>query len=207
MKKLVLLFLLFISFFAFSKTIHISSEYVEPTENLITYQGNVVVFIDSDNFGLKTNSMQIKKIQNKWIDLSATSTVQITFENGTLEGENLKYNIETQLGSIENASLTILDAQSSETIYINCDNLVFDLNNNYFTGTSNKNQVNIIKGAINAKSDKFIYDRENGELILEGNVELIDNEKDIKMKASKIVIDTQNNNMKGEKVQIEIVVE
>ncbi|SHH19453.1 hypothetical protein [Thermosipho atlanticus] len=207
MKKIVLSFLIFVVLISFSKTIHISSDYVEPTDSVISYSGNIVVLIEPDNLSLKTERMEIEKIQNKWILLSATGTVQISFDKGELEGENLSYNIETQYGTIEDSSLTIIDSKSSETIFINCEKLNFDLLNNVFEGNSKNQKIEIIKGSITAYSNKFFYNKEKGELILEDNVELIDKEKNIKIKAVKIILNTENNNLKGEKVQVEIVVE
>ena len=206
-KYLIFIFVLILISISFAKTVHISSDYVEPTSNLITYEGSVLVFIESDNLELKTNQMQIEKQNNKWIILNATGVVEISFNDGKLIGENLNYNIETQYGNINEASLTILDSKSSETILVICESLTFDLNNDYFEGKSVSKKITIIKGNITAYSYEFTYDKNKGIIVLNKDVELIDNNKNIKLIAEKITLDTESNNMKAEKVQVEIVVE
>jgi len=181
MKKfLIFVIMIIFTFLSYAKTVHISADFVEPTDNLITYEGSVLVFIDSDNLKLETNNMQIKKENNKWINLTTESTVLIFFNDGELMGKNLNYNIETQNGNIEEASLTILDSKSSETIFVVCDILNFDLKNNYFEGKSISQKIKIIKGNISANSYEFIYNKDEGIIVLNQEVELIDNNKNIK---------------------------
>ncbi|ABR31246.1 hypothetical protein SU69_07085 [Thermosipho melanesiensis] len=207
MKKILLIFFLTLSLLMFSKTIHVSSDYIEPTDYKIKYEGNIVLKIDEDNLKLYTNKMVIEKTNNKWNSLTTEDNVKIIFENGIIEGDNLEYNIEVQSGILKNASLTIHDSKSSETIYIKCENLNFDLKDKTFEGTGKDKKITIIKGSIIAKAFKFNYNRAKGEIILEKNVDLKDDDKKIKLLAKKIIIFTETNNMKGENVQIEILVE
>lgn len=208
MKKYII-FIILLTFIStlFAKTVHISADYVEPTNNLIKYEGSVYVFIESDNLELETAQMQIEKQNNKWVVLKAPEDVSISFKDGNLIGKNLNYNIETQYGIIYDASLTIFDLKSSETILVTSESLTFDLNKNYFEGKSSLEKIKIIKGNILAHSYEFIYDKNEGIIVLNKEVELFDNEKNIKLKAEKITIDTETNNMEAEKVQVEIVVE
>ncbi|QTA37401.1 hypothetical protein JYK00_06585 [Thermosipho ferrireducens] len=205
MKRLIAFFMLLIIVYAFPKTIHITADYVEPTDTLITYKGNIQVIIEEDNIVLISESMLIKKQENKWKLLEASTNVTFTFENGKVQGNELVYNIDSKAGNIKNASITINDSKSEDIIKIQCQVLNFDLKNDKFSG-EDSDGVQIEKGKIRANAKKFVYDRKNGKIILEGNVKLKDQEKDITLTASKIIINTENNNMKGENVTVEIVV-
>ena len=207
MKKLLITFLVIISTILISKTIHISSDYIEPTDNKITYSGNIILKIEEDNLRLFSEDMVIKKINEKWIDLSIENSVKIEFKNGIIQGENMSYNIETQKGTIKNASLTVFDSKSTETILINCEELEFDLKNNIFNGNGNNEKVLITKGSIIAKSFKFSYNRAEGKLILEKYVELEDKKRNLSLLGDNVIINTENNNMKGKNVKVKILVE
>ncbi|OOC42139.1 hypothetical protein [Thermosipho sp. 1074] len=207
MKKIAISFFLIVSLIFFTKTIHVSSDYIEPTDNLIKYEGSILLRIDEDNLKLLTQKMVIKKINNKWSTLVSENNVKIEFENGIIEGTNLNYNVETQVGTLKDASLTIHDSKSTETISIKCENLEFNLKEKDFRGTGKNDKIFISKGSIVAKAFKFYYNRTKGEITLEKSVDLKDSKKKIKLLAKKVVIFTETNNMKGEDVKIEILVE
>ncbi|MDK2839026.1 MAG: hypothetical protein PWQ83_561 [Thermosipho sp. (in: thermotogales)] len=206
-KFLTFFIILFLATIVISKTIHISSDYIEPSEKTIIYQGNILLKIPEDKLLLTSNNMVINKINNKWIDLNVDGKVHIEFENGVMEGIEMKYNIESQKGTIKNASVTINDSQSSETIFISCETLEFDLKNNTFSGKSEKEKVSITKGSIIAKAFEFWYDRNEGKIILSNNVDLKDEKKKLKLLGESVSINTKDNSMKGKNVKVEIVVE
>ncbi|PLV59413.1 hypothetical protein [Thermotoga sp. KOL6] len=205
MKKYLVVSLVVLSLLVFSKTIHIKAGFVRPSEEKIEYVGNVILEVEEESFVLTSENLVIRKLEGKWRLTEASSSVVVILEDGKLTGEHLVYDIETRQGTITgNVEGEFLDKASTETIYITCDSITFDLEDNVFLGKGN---VQIEKGSIMASSEGFVYKREKGIIELSIDVNLEDSEKDLKMKADRVTIDLENDTMEASSVDVTLEVE
>lgn len=206
-KSLMLVFLLIIPFVAFSKTIHIASNLVRPEEKEIFYEGEVIVEIEEDNLRLSTDNMVVRKIKGSWREIEATGTVVVELEYGIATSTYLKYDITDGVGKMaNNVKISFIDKKSSDTVYIDCDEMSFNLKEEKFEGFS-EGTVVINKGSMEMHARKFEYDRKNGIMILKGDVFIKDSEKDFKMWAEEAKVFTEKNEAIALKVKMVIEVE
>ncbi len=185
------------------KIVRISSSYVEPKSDTIYYKGKIVVTIEADKIGLKTEEMYVKKINNKWRLVEVPVKGEFTFDGGDAIADKMTYDMDLRNGTMNGAIVNILDEQSKEKIKIVADVLNYDLANELYSGTK-KGGVIITKGKITAVADSFKYDKKKGELVLTGAVAITDDEKGVKMTASEATIYTEKNDMKAKDANIEI---
>ncbi len=188
------------------RTVRISSSYVEPKSDLIYYKGSIVVSIEADKVGLKTEEMYVKKINNKWRIVEVPVKGEFTFDGGDAIADKMTYDMDLRNGTMNGAIVNILDEQSKEKIKIVADVLNYDLANDLYSGTK-KGGVIITKGKITAVADNFKYDKKKGELVLNGSVAITDDEKGLKMTAGEATIYTEKNDMKAKDANIEIKVD
>lgn len=186
-----------------SKTVRVSSDYVEPKSTVIYYRGRVFVNVDEDKVSLKTSEMYVKKVNDRWRIVEVPTKAEFSFDGGSATADKMTYDLDNRTGTLSNANVTIIDTKSNEKIIILADNINYDLENERYNGTK-RGGVNITKGKITAVADRFDYDKRKGELILTGSVFINDGEKDMKMTASDAVIYTENNEMKANNVNIEL---
>jgi len=205
MKKIVVMILVFVGLLVFSKTIHIKADFVRPSEEKIEYSGNIFLEIEEESFTLKAESLVVKKLGGKWRITEASSSVTVTLEDGKLSGDHLVYDVETREGTITgNVTGDFLDKSSTETVFVSCSTLVFDLKEDIFTGVGD---VQIKKGTVEASSGKFVYGRDDGIIELADSVELKDTEKNLKMSANRVVMDLEADTMEASSVTVTLEVE
>ncbi|PLV56830.1 hypothetical protein [Thermotoga sp. SG1] len=205
MKKFVVMLLVFVSFLVFPKTIHIKADFVKPSEEEIEYSGNVFLEIEEESFTLQAESLVVRKLSGKWRITEASSSVTVTLEDGEISGESLVYDVETREGTITgNVVGNFQDRSSTETILVNCHELVFNLEENVFIGSGN---VQIKRGAVEAFCGSFVYRRSDGIIELVEEVDLNDTEKNLKMKADKVVMDLEADTMEAMSVSVTLEVE
>lgn len=205
MKKVMVMLLVFVGLFVFSKTIHIKADFVRPFEEKIEYSGNVFLEIEEEKFTLKAESLVVRKLSGKWRITEASSSVTVTLENGEISGDHLVYDVETREGTITgNVTGDFLDRSSTETILVSCDEIVFDLEEDTFIGSGS---VQIKKGAVEASCGKFVYRRGDGIIELAEDVNLNDTEKNLKMKADRVVMDLEADTMEASSVAVTLEVE
>ncbi len=185
------------------RTVRVSSSYVEPKSDIIYYKGSIVVTIEADKVGLKTEEMYVKKINNKWRIVEVPVKGEFTFDGGDAIADKMTYDMDLRNGTMNGAIVNIMDDQSKEKIKIVADVLNYDLANDLYSGTK-KGGVIITKGKITAVADNFKYDKKKGELVLIGAVAITDDEKGLKMTASEAIIYTEKNDMKAKDTNIEI---
>ncbi len=207
MKKAILVILLIcISTLTLAKTIHIVSKYVKPEKDQAYYEGNVRVEVPDDKLRLESETMTVTKFQNEWRIVDAKQ-VKVFFEDGEAAAKALRYDLKLKAGTLsESIQAKVRDKESQDVIEVTSDKMSIDLENDVFTGES-LGKVLIIKGKIEAKAKKFLYDRKNGLIKLEGEVELIDLEKNIKMWADSVQITTVDDKMVATNAKVELVVE
>ncbi len=189
-----------------SKTVRVSADYVEPKSDVIYYKGRVFVNIDEDKVSVKTTEMYVRKVGDKWRNVDIPVKSEFSFDGGSATADKMTYDLDNRTGVLTNAVVTIVDTKSNEKITIIADSVNYDLDNDRYSGTK-KGGVNITKGDVTTVSDRFDYDKKKGELTLVGAVVINDAKKGIKMTASDAIINTENNDMKANSVNIELKVE
>lgn len=191
---------------SFAKTVHIFSEFVKPEKEQAYYEGNVKVEIEEDNLNLYCDSMKVSKYQNEWRIVEANNA-EVFFDDGTATSTRLRYDIKLKTGTMSgDVEAEIFDKESTDTILINCDSMEIDLENDIFQGNST-DQVQIYKGKIEASAKSFFYDRKSGKIKLEGDVTLIDHDKNMKMWATSVEITTIDDKMTATNARVELIVE
>ncbi len=207
MRRLAIAFLIVVTVvLAVGKTVHIVSNYVKPEKDRAYYEGSVKVEIPDDKLRLEADTMTVTKLQNEWRTVNA-STVKVFFEDGEATSKTLSYDLKLKTGTLsELVKAKVQDKQSQDVIEVSCDKMSIDLENDVFAGDSSS-KVLIIKGKIEARAKKFSYDRKNGVIRLEGEVELIDYEKNIKMWADNVQITTSDDKMVATNAKVELTVE
>lgn len=206
MKRVLSLILCFLAISYFAKTVHIVADYVKPEKEQAFYEGNVRVQIDEDKIKVLCQSMKVTKYQNEWRLVDANRS-EVFFEDGVATSTNLKYDIKLKTGTMTgNVMAQVVDKESNDTILISCDTMDIDLDKDIFKGDAQE-KVKIFKGKIEATAKKFFYDRKNGKIELEGNVVLLDHDKNIKMWAERVEISTVDDKMVATNAKVELVVE
>ncbi|AEH51760.1 LptA/OstA family protein [Pseudothermotoga thermarum] len=201
----VLVFIL-ASIFVFGKTVHIISAYVKPEKDRAYYEGNVKVEIPDDKVKLECETMVVTKLQNEWRIVEATKA-KVFFEDGEAIAEKLRYDLKLKTGTLtETVQAKVQDKQSEDVIELVCDTMNIDLENDVFSGESFQ-KVLIIKGKIEARAKSFSYDRKNGIIKLEKDVEIVDRDKNIKMWAESVQITTADDKMIATNARVELVLE
>ncbi|WP_041081123.1 LptA/OstA family protein [Thermotoga profunda] len=206
MKKIIVLFICFLAVFYFAKTVHIVADYVKPEKEQAFYEGNVKVEIEEDKIKVYCESMKVSKYQNEWRLVDAKKS-EVFFEDGVATSTALKYDIKLKTGTMtDNVKAEVIDKESTDTILINCDSMDIDLDKDIFKGSS-QDVVKIYKGKIEATAKRFSYDRKSGKIELEGNVILLDHDKNIKMWADRVQITTVDDKMVATNAKVELIVE
>lgn len=206
MKKVIVLIFCLFSVFYFAKTVHIVADYVKPEKEQAFYEGNVKVEIEEDKIKVFCQSMKVTKYQNEWRLVDANKS-QVFFEDGVATSTALKYDIKLKNGTMTgNVKAQVIDKESTDTILIDCDSMDIDLDKDIFKGSAQET-VKIFKGKIEATAKKFFYDRKNGKIELEGNVVLLDHDKNIKMWADRVQISTADDKMVATNAKVELIVE
>lgn len=206
MKKFVTFTLCLLGIFYFAKTVHIVANYVKPEKEQAFYEGNVRVEIEEDKLKVLCQSMKVTKYQNEWRLVDANSS-EVFFEDGVATSTILKYDIKLKTGTMTGSvKAQVIDKESTDTILINCDSMDIDLDKDVFKGSAQET-VKIFKGKIEATAKKFFYDRKNGKIELEGNVILLDHDKNIKMWADRVEISTVDDKMVATNAKVELIVE
>ncbi|MFN3283531.1 MAG: LptA/OstA family protein [Pseudothermotoga sp.] len=206
MKKFVTFTLCLLGIFYFAKTVHIVANYVKPEKEQAFYEGNVRVEIEEDKLKVLCQSMKVTKYQNDWRLVDANSS-EVFFEDGVATSTILKYDIKLKTGTMTGSvKAQVIDKESTDTILINCDSMDIDLDKDVFKGSAQET-VKIFKGKIEATAKKFFYDRKNGKIELEGNVILLDHDKNIKMWADRVEISTVDDKMVATNAKVELMVE
>jgi lipopolysaccharide assembly outer membrane protein LptD (OstA) len=204
-KKSLIAFFILVSLFAFSKTIHIKADFVKPSDERIEYSGSVVLKIEEENFTLNADNLIVKKLSGKWRITEASSSVTVTLEDGELKGDTLIYDVETRVGTITgNVKGEFIDKTSTETIYMECEQITFDLEEDVFQGAG---KVKIQKGSVVANSEEVVYKRKDGIIELLRSVRLKDKEKDLEMKAERVIMDLEEDTMEASSVTVTLEVE
>ncbi|KAF2959807.1 MULTISPECIES: hypothetical protein [unclassified Thermotoga] len=205
MKKSLITFFILVSLLAFSKTIHIKADFVKPSDERIEYSGNVVLKIEEEKFTLTAESLIVKKLSGKWRITEASSSVTVTLEDGKLKGDSLIYDVETRVGTITGSvEGEFIDKTSTETIYIECEQITFDLEKDVFHGVG---EVRILKGSVEVSSEEVVYRRKDGIIELLHSVRLKDKEKDLEMEAEKVTMDLEEDTMEASSVTVTLEVE
>jgi len=190
----------------FPKTVHIVADYVKPEKEQAFYEGNVKVEIEEDKIKVNCQSMKVSKYQNEWRLVDANKS-EVFFEDGVATSTTLKYDIKLKTGTmIGDVRAEVADKESTDTILISCDSMDIDLDKDIFKGSAQET-VKIFKGKIEATAKKFFYDRKAGKIDLEGNVILLDHDKNIKMWADSVQISTVDDKMVATNAKVELVVE
>ncbi|RKX49789.1 MAG: hypothetical protein DRP38_02280 [Thermotogae bacterium] len=205
-RSIALIFMLLISIAIFSKTIHITSNLVKPKEKEIFYEGGVVVKIEEDNLKLSTDNMVVRKVKGSWREMEATGTVVVELEYGVATSTYLQYDITDGVGKMaKDVGVAFVDEKSSDTVYISCDEMSFNLKEEKFEGTS-EGTVVINKGSMEMYAKEFEYDRKEGVVTLKGDVFIKDPEKDFKMWAEEAKVFTEKDEAIALKVKMVIEV-
>lgn len=206
MKKFVTFTLCLLAIFYFAKTVHIVANYVKPEKEQAFYEGNVRVEIEEDKLKVLCQSMKVTKYQNEWRLVDANRS-EVFFEDGVATSTTLKYDIKLKTGTMAGSvKAQVIDKESTDTILISCDSMDIDLDKDVFKGSAQET-VKIFKGKIEATAKKFFYDRKNGKIELEGNVILLDHDKNIKMWADRVEISTVDDRMIATNAKVELIVE
>ncbi len=206
MKRLLTFTFCLLATFYFAKTVHIVANYVKPEKEQAFYEGNVRVQIEEDKLKVLCQSMKVTKYQNEWRLVDANRS-EVFFEDGVATSTTLKYDIKLKTGTmIGDVKAQVIDKESTDTILINCDSMDIDLDKDVFKGSAQET-VKIFKGKIEATAKKFFYDRKNGKIELEGNVILLDHDKNIKMWADRVQISTLDDKMVATNARVELIVE
>ncbi len=206
MKKIITFLFCFLAIFYFAKTVHIAADYVKPEKDQAFYDGNVKVEIEEDNIKVQCQSMKVSKYQGEWRLVEAQKP-QVIFEDGVATATVLKYDIKLKTGTMtDKVKAEVTDKESTDTILISCDSMDIDLDKDIFSGSAQE-AVKIFKGKIEATAKKFFYDRKNGKIELEGDVILLDHDKNIKIWADRVQITTVDDKMVATNARVELIVE
>lgn len=206
MRKTITFVFCILAILYFAKTVHIVADYVKPEKEQAFYEGNVKVEIEEDKIKVNCQSMKVSKYQNEWRLVDANKS-EVFFEDGVATSTTLKYDIKLKTGTMTgNVRAEVVDKESTDTILISCDSMDIDLDKDIFKGNAQET-VKIFKGKIEATAKKFFYDRKAGKIDLEGNVILLDHDKNIKMWADSVQISTVDDKMVATNAKVELVVE
>ncbi len=160
MKKL-LVFLMNLGLL-YAGVVHISSNFVEPEDNVITYSGSVAAFVDEDNLHLFASTLTVSKYSGDWRKIKALGTVSVETTSMIATSSELDYDLHDKKGTLSGSAVVFLTDDNATVL---TDSLDFDLNRNYY---SSYVRNTMIRKDVVATSNAFTY---NGStMVLKGDV-------------------------------------
>ena len=160
MKKLIV-FLMSLGIL-YAGVVHISSEFVEPEDNLITYSGSVAAFIDEDNVHLWASTLTVKKYAGDWRKIEAFGEVSVETNSMIATSNELDYDLQDKKGTLSGSAIVFL-MNDNATVLTN--SLNFDLERDFY---SSYERNTMIRKDVIATSNIFTYD--GSTMILKGDV-------------------------------------
>jgi len=143
---------LLLSSVAIAGIIHISSDFVSPEEDTITYSGSVSVLVEEDNLSLRCATLTVNKKEGDWRDMEAEGEVFIKTEDIEAMSEKLKYDVKEKEGSLIGNAIAYLPESESTVM---SDSISFDLDEKLYWS---KERSTFMKGEVVATSNEFTYD-------------------------------------------------
>ncbi len=183
MKKLMI-FLMGISL-VYGGIVHISSNFVEPQDNVITYSGSVVAFIEDDNVHLWASTLTVSKYAEDWRKIKAEGLVSVETTSMIATSDVLDYDIKDKRGKLSGNTVVFLSDEDATVI---TESLNFDLDRGIY---SSYTRNTMFRKDVEATSNIFTY--EGSSMVLKGEVEATSGET--RLFGGKAVINLDENIM------------
>ena len=188
MRKLIIFLMGFSLLYA--GVVHISSDFVEPEDDIITYSGNVSAFIDEDNVHLWASTLTVSKYAGDWRKIKALGMVSIKTRSMIATSDELNYDLQDKKGTLS-GSATVFLTNDNATVLTN--SLDFDLNRDFYA--SYKRSTMFRKDVV-ATSNTFTYD--GSVMVLKGDVEAKSEETNLFGDRAVLNLDKDMMNIKGD---------
>lgn len=146
----------------YAGVVHISSNFVEPEDNVITYSGSVSAFVDKDNLHLFASTLTVSKYAGDWRKIKAIGKVSVETTSMIATSEELDYDLHDKKGTLSGSAIVFLTSDNATVL---TDSLDFDLNRNFY---SSYVRNTMFRKDVVATSNAFTYD--GSTMVLKGNV-------------------------------------
>jgi lipopolysaccharide export system protein LptA len=183
--RVILLITLLVHLSVFAGIIHISADYVFPEENVITYSGNVSVFIEDDNVHISAASLVVKKISGDWKDVKAFGGIFVKTDSMESTAASLSYDLKEKSGKLFGDVTAFLVKEDATVLSKVID---FDLDGDIY---SSDYRSTFLKKDTVATANTFSY--ESSKVHLEGDFKAIN--RDTKINGIESLIDLENDIM------------
>jgi len=164
--------------------------------------------ISKKDFKLVSDKFYVTRENGKEKEVIAENGVYAVFSTGKATGTTLDYFLDEEKGVMTgNVNAEIETKDSTQTIYLDCEKLDFDIKTETYKGNDNGTGkiTSILKGNLNATCKDFIYDSEKNVMELTGDVFIDDPDNRRTVKASKIIYYLKDDTMEGENVNMRII--
>ncbi|KAF2955346.1 LptA/OstA family protein [Marinitoga sp. 38H-ov] len=201
MKKIFLLFITTLSIITFSSTIHVGADTVEGGDDFYVLKNNVQVL--KDTLEVNTDLATVTLVNEEWRKLESSGKIKIKTDTMEATSNILNYDLKNDEGILKNNVETKINLEDGKVIIIYCDEITFNnKNKTYFGKSNNKNLVKIIKEDYEIYAKNFTYDENTKLLILENNVLIKNEKKNINMETIKATFKTDKNEISAQKVKL-----
>lgn len=201
MKKVYLVFIMFIVLivYSFGDLINIRADQVVGGDERYVLRNNVQ--IRKGDLNIITEHATVSVVNDDWRSLvsSETTIIGSTFET---RANKVDFDLQTEKGTLSDNVSTIITIDDSD-MSIESDILIIDNRNNIYEGSAEE-QVLIIKDDYTITADSFTYDENKKELLLEGNVRIINLVRRIDMKSQVSIFYTETNEIEARQVELQL---
>ncbi len=151
---------------------------------------------------LKGQSADLNTEKN---EMKVIGDVSIEYGKTKASCEELDYDMKSR-GKLVGNVVTVIkpEKEDTEEIEVHSDVLEFDTEKDWYSGYSEGKKVEIKKGKTTIYSEKFEFYRKEGKVFLTGGVEIRDPERNVKIKADKAVVYTEEEKMELWNVKMDI---
>ena len=187
MKKLIV-FLMSLGVL-YAGIVHISSDFVEPEDDIITYSGSVVALIEEDNVHLRASTLTVSKFSGDWRKIKALGTVSVETKSMVATSDELEYDLQDKKGKLFGNAIVFLTNDNATVLTNSMD---FDLNRDFY---ASYDKSTMFRKDVVATSNSFTYD--GSTMVLKGDVEARSGETDLFGDRAILDLDKDTMNVKG----------
>lgn len=189
--------------YAAEETLYIESEQFKMFDDRIEFYK--ASEITKGDFFLKGDTFTIYREDGQERQIIAKDGIYLEFDTGKATSLTLDYDLVDEKGTMTgNVEAIITSSGSTETIKINCDILDIDNETGMFAGqmSNEKDQVDLLKGNMKAKSASFEYFDKEDILVLYDDVYVDDVDNNREITGDLIRITMADDSIEGKGVSI-----